>query len=275
MFCPRCGTANSDEGKHCINCGNFLVVAGAPPVAGAPNAGAPSPLLGQPIVENPPTSGKAVASLICGIFGLVLPSAIAAVILGHVSLSEIRKSAGRMGGAGIATAGLVLGYLGIAVIPFVLIIAAIAIPNLLRARMAANEASAGGTLRTLNVGAITYSAEYENGFPSSLEVLGGSPDGSLTCDHAGLVDDTLIRTHRKSGYIFTYSPKLSDDAASSAVSIAAQSKGCTSAGVPAFEVTAEPAQPDTSGRKTFYTDQTGVIRYSNDGTANAESPPLQ
>src|SRR5271155_4418454 len=99
MFCPRCGTANSDEGKHCTNCGNSLVVAGASPsVAGAPNVGAPSPPLGQPIVGNPPTSGKAVASLICGIFGFMLPSAIAAVILGHLSLSEIRKSAGRIGG---------------------------------------------------------------------------------------------------------------------------------------------------------------------------------
>ena len=276
MFCPRCGTANSDEGKHCTNCGNSLVVAGASPsVAGAPNVGAPSPPLGQPIVGNPPTSGKAVASLICGIFGFMLPSAIAAVILGHLSLSEIRKSAGRIGGAGIATAGLVLGYLGIAVIPFVLIIAAIAIPNLLRARIAANEASAVGTLRTINIGAITYSAEYKNGFPSSLEVLGGGPDGSPTCDRARLVADTLIRNHRKSGYIFIYAPKLSDDAAPSVVSAAAQSKGCTSAGVAAFEVTAEPTQPDKSGMRTFYTDQTGVIRYSNDGTANAGSAPLQ
>jgi hypothetical protein len=205
----------------------------------------------------------------------MLPAAIAAVILGHMSLSEIRKSAGRIGGAGIATAGLVLGYLGIAIIPFVLIIAAIAIPNLLRARIAANEASAVGTLRTINIGAITYSTEYENGFPSSFAIFGGGPEGSVACDHAGLVDDTLVRTHRKSGYIFTYSPKLSDDLASSAVSGAAQSKGCTSPGVPAFEVIAEPAQPEASGRRTFYTDQTGVIRYSNDGTANAASPPLQ
>ena len=51
-----------------------------------------------------------------------------------MSLSEIRKSAGRIGGQGIAITGLVLGYLGIVIIPFILIVAAIAIPNLLRAR---------------------------------------------------------------------------------------------------------------------------------------------
>ncbi|MGC1167958.1 MAG: DUF4190 domain-containing protein, partial [Candidatus Acidiferrales bacterium] len=73
-----------------------------------------------------PTSGKAIASLICGIFTLFLPASIAAIILGHLSLSEIRKSAGRLGGRGVASAGLVLGYAGIALIPFILIIAAIA-----------------------------------------------------------------------------------------------------------------------------------------------------
>ena len=52
-------------------------------------------------------------------------------------------------GDGMAIAGLVLGYIGFAAIPFILIIAAIAIPNLLRARMAANEASAVGSLRTI------------------------------------------------------------------------------------------------------------------------------
>lgn len=86
------------------------------------------------------TSGKAIASLICGIFFFILPAAIVAVILGHLSCSEIGKSLGRIRGRGLALAGLILGYFGVAFIPFILIIAAIAIPNLLRARIAANEA---------------------------------------------------------------------------------------------------------------------------------------
>jgi len=68
-------------------------------------------------------------------------SAVAAIILGHLALSEIKKSAGRLKGQGLATAGLILGVCGDRIDPRDLIIAAIAIPNLLRAKMAANEAS--------------------------------------------------------------------------------------------------------------------------------------
>jgi type IV pilus assembly protein PilA len=273
MFCPRCGTANPDQTKYCAGCGDALPAGGSAP---------PAPGTGDPIVSSPaaiapgnvPTSGKAIASLVCGIVGFVFLGSIAAVILGHMALSEIRKSAGRLGGEGIAKAGLVLGYIGIAIIPFVLIVAAIAIPNLLRARIAANEASAVGTLRSIDIGATTYAAEFQNGFPASFEVLGGI-GGSVTCDHAQMLDDTLVRTHQKSGYIFTYTPKLADDGPPPAVSAAAQAKGCSTAGVPAFEVTAEPAQQESSGRRRFYTDQTGVIRYSTEGLATADSPPLQ
>jgi type IV pilus assembly protein PilA len=271
MFCPRCGTANSDQVKYCAGCGDTLLAGSSAP----PAPGAGDPIVSSPAViaaGNIPTSGKAIASLVCGIVGFVFLGSIAAVILGHMALAEIRKSAGRLGGAGIATAGLVLGYIGIATIP--LIVAAIVIPNLLRARIAANEASAVGTLRTIDIGALTYATEFQNGFPSSFEVLGGA-GGSVTCDHAQMLDNTLVRTHQKSGYIFTYTPKLADDGPLPAVSAAAQAKGCSSAGVPAYEVTAEPAQQESSGRRRFYTDQTGVIRYSTHGVATADSPPLQ
>ena len=58
------------------------------------------------------------------------------------------------------------------VVAIILIIASIAIPNLLRAKMAANEASAVGSLRTLNTSAILYSTTYGTGFPGSLAVTG-------------------------------------------------------------------------------------------------------
>jgi len=104
----------------------------------------------QPAWNGPQeSSGKATASMVCGILFFVWPfTAIAAVVLGHLALAEIKKSAGRLAGRGMAMAGLILGYIGVAMVPFILIIAAIAIPNLLRAKMAANEASAVGTLRT-------------------------------------------------------------------------------------------------------------------------------
>jgi hypothetical protein len=88
--------------------------------------------------------------LILGFLSFLIPSAIAAIILGRVSRSEIRKSQGRLQGDGIALAGLIMGYMGITAIP-VLIIAAIAIPSLLRARLAANEASAVASIQRLNI----------------------------------------------------------------------------------------------------------------------------
>ena len=71
---------------------------------------------------------------------------IPAIILGHISLSRIKKSMGRLKGEGMALTGLILGYISL---PFILIIAAIAIPNLLRAKISANEAAAASTVAPL------------------------------------------------------------------------------------------------------------------------------
>jgi hypothetical protein len=133
-----------------------------------------------------------------------------AVIMGHLSLSEIRKSAARLTGHGIAVTGLVLGYVGIAAIPFILIIAAIAIPNLLRARMAANEASAVGALRSYNFALGTYVAQCPKaGFPQSLQNLGPGKGG---CERAGLLEGTLGNdSPTRSGYTFHYSPGAPDN----------------------------------------------------------------
>ena len=57
-------------------------------------------------------SGKATASMVCGILFFFWPAALAAIILGHLALSEIKHSAGRLAGRGKAIAGLVLGYAG-------------------------------------------------------------------------------------------------------------------------------------------------------------------
>jgi hypothetical protein len=222
-----------------------------------------------------PTSGKAIASLVCGIFTFFLPASIAAIILGHMAHSEIRKSAGRIGGQGLATTGLVLGYAGIAIIPFIMIVAAIAIPNLLRARIAANETSAVGSLRIIETAAISYDSEFENGFPSGLEVLGGVPGGERTCNHAGLIEGPLA-SGRRSGYVFTYTPVFPDNSAAPVISPKAAAKGCISGGASGFTVTADPVQRNTTGMRSFFADQTGVIRVSDNGeSATADSPPLQ
>jgi len=100
------------------------------------------------------------------------------------------------------------------VVAIILIIAAIAIPNLIRSRMAANEASAVATLRTLTTAFISYSTTYGNGLPANLNVLQNPPTALADCDHAGLVDGTLAglgtggtpATFTKNGYNFTYVP---------------------------------------------------------------------
>lgn len=273
MFCRNCGMANPDAAQYCSKCGQSIAAAartapGSAPVPGSSFATPP------PITGDAPTSGKAIASLVCGIFTFFFPAAIAAIILGHLSLSEIRKSAGRLGGQGIAITGLVLGYLGLVIIPFILIVAAIAIPNLLRARIAANEASAVGSLRTINVAAVQYASGYENGFPSSFEVFGYGDTIVGNCNHAGLIDRKLA-AGQKFGYIFIYTPQFPNDASGPVVSPKAAAKGCTAGGASGYTVTADPLQRNTTGMRSFFTDQTGVIRVANNGEpATADNPPL-
>jgi type IV pilus assembly protein PilA len=89
------------------------------------------------------------------------------------------------------------------VVAIILIIAAIAIPNLLRARIAANESSAVASIRTINTAEITYQqANPSTGYAASLAVLGGSGSPcTLSTTQACLVDNTLAQG-TKSGYLF-------------------------------------------------------------------------
>ena len=140
------------------------------------------------------------------------------------------------------------------VVAIILIIAAIAIPNLLRSRMAANEASAVGSLRTLNTACVTYSTNYPSvGYPGSLAALGGN--GTATSTSADLID-TVLAGGTKSGYTFTFNA----------------GSGTPSTG---YSVTADPTARGTSGQRGFYTDQSGVIRYESAATAGSGSSPLQ
>lgn len=89
------------------------------------------------------------------------------------------------------------------VVAIILIIAAIAIPNLLRARIAANESSAAASLRTVNTAEITYAGFYPAvGFPLTIGVLGGAEPCVPSVAAACLIDVTLT-AGSKSGYAFT------------------------------------------------------------------------
>jgi len=141
------------------------------------------------------------------------------------------------------------------VVAIILIIAAIAIPNLLRSRMAANEASAVGSLRTINTACVTYSTTYGIGFPSSLASLGTS--GAVSSTSAQLIDNVLA-AGAKSGYTFTFTA------------------GALAGGViPTYSVTAAPITPGQTGQRYFFTDQSGVIRFNVSAAATVSDSPLQ
>jgi type IV pilus assembly protein PilA len=268
MFCALCGANNSNDGRFCNKCGAALQGQKNMPPPGA-GYGAPE----QPYTGPTETSGKAIGSLICGLLFFIFPIALLAIVLGHLSLSDIRKAAGRITGRGMAVAGLALGYTGVAIIP-VMIIAAIAIPNLLRARMAANEAAAMASLRTINVAAITYSGGYSNGFPPSIDALGGTEAGGpATCDRAQLIDPALAKG-MKTGYAFVYLAQPVVFQARPSLSPEAMAKGCTVPGGTGYTVTAVPVTPGTTGARRFFTDETCIIRYETNGPATVNSPPL-
>jgi type IV pilus assembly protein PilA len=138
------------------------------------------------------------------------------------------------------------------VVAIILIIAAIAIPNLLRSRIAANEASAVSSLRTLNTACITYNSTYGQ-FPAALSNLKSPASGNPSSTAADLVDQVLAGG-TKAGYNFTFTQ---------------------GAGGASYNVTAAPITVNQTGLREFYTDQSGVIRFNVGVAADQSSTPLQ
>ena len=104
------------------------------------------------------------------------------------------------------------------VVAIILIIAAIAIPNLLRSRIAANQASAVGSLRTIQTAEITYSTTFNSGYSSTLAYLGPPSSGTnVTSSASGLID-SVLSAGTKSGYSFTYTAGAADAAGRSTLS---------------------------------------------------------
>jgi type IV pilus assembly protein PilA len=139
------------------------------------------------------------------------------------------------------------------VVAIILIIAAMAIPNLLRSRIAANQASAVESIRMINTAEVSYSTTFGVGYSSTLLELGPPAAGApVSQTAAGLLDEVLA-TGQKSGYLFAYSPALPDP----------------NGHFNGYSVLGDPSQPGTSGTSFYFSDQTNVIRGNTTGTASS------
>jgi type IV pilus assembly protein PilA len=150
------------------------------------------------------------------------------------------------------------------VVAIILVIASIAIPNFMRSKMAANEASAVSSLRSISTSEIAYASAYSSvGYSVALSDLGGSPTtcaGATGASSTGacLIDNVLALASSsataKNGYYFVYAPGASLGTA--------------------YSVQAPPANPGITGTRYFFTDQTNVVRYGLNSQPDITSSPL-
>ena len=139
------------------------------------------------------------------------------------------------------------------VVAILLVIAAIAIPSFLRSKIAANEASAVGSLRSLNTACVSYNTSYGQ-FPAALTSLGPIPAGGMPSSTSADLIDSVLSAGTKSGYIFVYTPGTSNQS---------------------YSITAAPISVGQSGQRMFFTDQSDVIRADTSGVgASAASTPI-
>jgi hypothetical protein len=241
-FCLGCGNSLAEGERFCGVCGrDSQAGAGARVVDPAVAFGLP-----------PETSGKAIFSLVSGILFLILPFSISAVIFGHLSLSDIRKSAGRLTGRGLAIAGLVLGYMGVAVIVGLIVIGITFRPpgnkgamnkgTMQKMVVMSNENSVVASVRSLNTAEIAYAQSHSaSGYTCSLSDLSGA---------WGISDD--LASGRKNGYRF-------------------ELRGCIAAKangpVVKYQLVAYPELAKKSGTPAFCSNESDVIKLARSGSA--------
>jgi|SRR5215469_15403260 len=145
------------------------------------------------------------------------------------------------------------------VVAIILIIAAIAIPNLMRARMQANEASAVSSIHAINTAEISYSTLFPTvGFSPTLVSLGDG--GTSPCpgtSAAACYIDNNLGGGTKSGYVFTYS------------------QDATTTPSLHYTVNADPVTRGITGQRGFYSSDSNVTRFNTTGVASTSDSPLQ
>jgi hypothetical protein len=247
MFCTTCGAQVPAGSAYCHNCGR-------PALAVRPGSGAaPGSVAGAPQREP-----KAIASLVCGILGLTIFSILAgipAIILGHTARKRIAESMGSLSGAGVALAGLIMGYLSLAVTAAVLI-ALLGGPHRMQSWSAPNESSGAMSVRQIVIATETYFSMYpQRGYPERLSDLGGQGmEPSET--NAGMLEEMIAGGGPKDGYVFSYEAR--DE----------QGDGFRED----YFVRADPV--NARGR-SYCTNSQGILRSEPEGACTLESPPVQ
>lgn len=252
--CVHCGLVNWADAEACKRCGN-------PPGPAAQESGEWQPNPGQGSAGwQPPAhayghqgwgakqrKGLAVASLIVGIlslltFSLFIVGALSALVMGIVAVVRTGRQPEVYGGRGMAVGGIVTSALSLVMTPVLGIILAIAIPNLLASRRAANEAGAVASLREIVLAEGTYSHTVGKGSYGSLEELG----------RASLIEAALARGV-KNGYQFE---------------LVTTDETCA--------VSAVPLSYGTTGRRSFYAtcDESEVHAADKGGRAADDSDPV-
>ncbi|MEO8434812.1 MAG: DUF4190 domain-containing protein [Pyrinomonadaceae bacterium] len=232
--CFECGFVGWADAETCKKCGaptaDSAGVRYEPqPVSGYDQPGEWTPMYGD--VKK----GLAVTSLVLGVLGfftigLLGVGAVVGIVLAIVAINKANRNPEEYGGKGLATAGLITNILSLVIIVPVGIIAAIAIPNLLASRRAANEGATIQALRTIHSAQATYQSIHES--YATLDELGA--DKLIAAD---------LANGKRSGY--KYQINLSSDDVSKPAG---------------FEVVVVPESYPMSGRRSFYLDESGVIR---------------
>lgn len=251
--CAQCGFVGWSDAESCKKCGASI-------------SPAPVEMLERP-VENftasyssynvrPETdlkTGWAIASLVLGIanfvlLGIFLLPTIVGIVVSAVALNKVKHYPREYGGKSMATAGLVTNIVSIVVLIPVMLIASIAIPNLLASRRAANEGAALRTLRIVHGAQQTYQS-----------TTGRGQYGTL----ADLQRDSLISTDLASGVRSGYRFKVE----------VVKDRGD---GWASFTAAAVPTVYGSSGRRSFLIDESGVLRgEDNNGLeASRSAPPV-
>jgi hypothetical protein len=195
--------------------------------------------------------------------GLLGVGAMAGIILGVVALVRARNAPAEYGGRGLAVAGIALAALSILVMPFVIgIVAAIAIPSLLRARISANEAAVLGDIRTV----ISAEAAYQTvngGYYDNLDCL-AEPSRCIPA-YAGppVLTPEIARAAMKNGYRRVFHP---------GPGVSPRPPAVSPTSMMSFAYVGVPDQKGTTGVRAFCGEASGRICYRADGLMPEDLP---